>query len=95
MSAYRVGDVIGHPAEPPLGATVEARDGVGPFRLTRGEDGWSLRGSVRTYSWRTVVDLWLPVIVVGLPGAVARCPGCGRWIGRGVVMCDVCIDNGR
>lgn len=69
--AYRVGDVIAWPAEPPVETELECQDSGGTFRVHRDEKGWYLagtKGGRRRLPWRTVVELWLPARIVKLGG---------------------------
>lgn len=61
---YAVGDQICLPPEPPVGSEIESEDGMGRFRLRRGEDGWYMPGSPRRFGWNTVVREWLPATII-------------------------------
>lgn len=72
MDGYAIGDVVGFPPEPPVGAILECGDECGEFRVARDERGWFLVGvAYRRYRWTTVLKLWVspeyPARVVALP----------------------------
>jgi hypothetical protein len=66
--SYHIGDTITLPPEPPIGTTIEARDGIGTFHLRRHRDGWRWKGTTRSFPWTTIAELWFPVTIIELPG---------------------------
>lgn len=75
MIQYQPGDVIGLPAEPPVGTVLEAQMQGDKFRIKRTASGWGVVGAHRGgIDWGTAFQAWGPASNGGHPFTVVQIP---------------------